>query len=238
MPRAVLSGRYYRRGPTRSSPCLNALTDSPERGKDSFFPFIFLKFFIFILHFLLPTVQARVPGPGLKPITQQWHHRILNPLSHQGSPTLLVLLETSSLRGTINPVIPPFSILFLSDSSRLSYLSSVLRRTANLKSFPTSSWIHSFRLSCKTLFPIILSIFYSEMSAISLKSFKQSVLNTKLYFDFVWWKKCWVHLLISSDSELAGFLGMLSCIFFLLKVVFCPKIISIGASGLTFLDLV
>ena len=46
-----------------------------------------------------------------------------------------------------------------------------------------SPCIHSLLPSSKTLLPIILIIFYSEINDISLKSFKQSVLNTKLYFD-------------------------------------------------------
>lgn len=46
------------------------------------------------------------------------------------------------------------------------------------------------------------------------KPFTQSVLNTKRHFDFLRWKKCWVHLLTSSNSELAVSLSAIFFFFF------------------------
>ena len=89
------------------------------------------------------------------------------------------------------------------------YLSSKLRGRANIISFPMSSWIHSLLSSSKMSLFMVLNIFYSEKTDIYLRPFKQSVLNTELYFDFLWWKKCWVHLLVSSNSDLAVSLNVI-----------------------------
>ena len=35
--------------------------------------------------------HAEVAGSGIKPKPQQWHHQILNPMNHQGTPTLKYL---------------------------------------------------------------------------------------------------------------------------------------------------
>ena len=41
--------------------------------------------FVFVWFFWLQPRQAEVPKPGIKLVPQQWQHRILNPLSHQGT---------------------------------------------------------------------------------------------------------------------------------------------------------
>lgn len=64
-----------------------------------------------------------------------------------------------------------------------SFLPSLLpQEESQSTSFPMNSWFYSLLPSSKTLRSGILSFFYSEINDISLKSFKQSVLNTKLYF--------------------------------------------------------
>ena len=52
-----------------------------------------LLFFFQVFSFFFPSPQHEVvPGPGIKPLPQQWQRWILNPLSHHGNPERCLLL--------------------------------------------------------------------------------------------------------------------------------------------------
>lgn len=91
----------------------------------------------------------------------------------------------------------PLCFFFVSTFPTISEEESILLTFPYelLNSFPSSLFQY--------LTPYVSSYFLFWNKWYYLKPFRQSVLNTKLYFDFLWWKKCWVHLLISSNSELA-----------------------------------
>lgn len=92
-------------------------------------------------------------------------------------PPSLLYCKHPGLEWTINPLTFPFSVLSLCLLVK-SFLPSLLsQEKSQSTSFPMNSWFYSLLPSSKTLLSVILNCFYSEINDISLKSFKQPVLN-------------------------------------------------------------
>ena len=55
--------------------------------------FIWIILFFFFFFWSHPR-HAEVPGPGIEPMPQQGQHQILNPLSHQGTPGIILFVTS------------------------------------------------------------------------------------------------------------------------------------------------